>query len=106
MSAVAASIRNLVANAVQGLSPDQVAVVDNRGHTLSEELKQDPTLGNASSQIRYRQQVEDYLSKKVETMLASVIGPGNAVVRVSAEIDTEATTQTLEKFDPDGQVVR
>lgn len=100
------AIRHLVANAVQGLAPDQVAVVDNRGRTLSEELKQDPLLGSASSQMRYRQQVEDYLSKKVETMLAAVIGPGNAVVRVSAEIETEATTQTSERYDPDGQVVR
>ena len=100
------AIRHLVANAVQGLAPDQVAVVDNRGRTLSEELKQDPMLGSASSQMRYRQQVEDYLSKKVESMLATVIGPGNAVVRVSAEIETEATTLTSEKFDPDGQVVR
>ena len=100
------AIRHLVANAVQGLLPDQVAVIDNRGRTLSEELKQDPMLGSASSQMRYRQQVEDYLSKKVETMLSAVIGPGNAVVRVSAEIETEATTQTSEKYDPDGQVVR
>jgi flagellar M-ring protein FliF len=91
---------------VQGLGIDQVAVVDNRGHVLSEELKQDPTLGSASSQMRYKQQVEDYLAKKVETMLAAVIGPGNAVVRVSAEIDTDSTTLTAEKFDPDGQVVR
>lgn len=100
------AIRHLVANAVQGLAPDQVAVVDNRGRTLSEELRQDPMLGSASSQMRYRAQVEEYYSKKVESMLASVIGPGNAVVRVSAEIETEAMTQTSEKFDPDGQVVR
>ena len=57
------AIRHLVANAVQGLGPDQVAVVDNRGRVLSEELKQDPTLGTASSQVRYKQQVEDYLGK-------------------------------------------
>ncbi len=100
------SIRHLVANAVQGLSPDQVAVIDNHGRVLSEDLRQDPTLANASSQMRYRQQIEDYLAKKVETMLAAVIGPGQAVVRVSAEIDSEATTQTSEKYDPDGQVVR
>jgi len=73
---------------------------------LSEELKQDPTLGTASSQMRYKQQVEDYLAHKVETMLAQVIGPGQAVVRVSAEIDTEATSITAEKYDPEGQVVR
>ena len=100
------AIRHLVANAVQGLQPDDVAVVDNRGRVLSEDLRQDPTLGTASSQMRYKQQVEDYLSKKVETMLAQVIGPGNAVVRVSADIDTEATTLTEEKFDPEGQVIR
>ncbi len=100
------SIRNLVANAVQGLVPDQVAVVDNKGRVLSEDLKQDPTLASASSQMRYRQQIEDYLAKKVETMLAPVLGVGNAVVRVSAEIETEATTSMQERFDPDGQVVR
>ncbi len=100
------AIRHLVANSVQGLLPDQVAVVDNRGRVLSEELKQDPTLGTASSQMRYKQQVEDYLSRKVETMLAQVIGPGQAVVRVSADIETEATSITAEVYDPDGQVVR
>jgi flagellar M-ring protein FliF len=56
------AIRHLVANSVQGLAVDQVAVVDNRGRTLSEDLKQDPTLGNASSQMRHRQQVEEYLA--------------------------------------------
>ena len=100
------SIRHLVANSVQGLQPDQVAVVDNRGHVLSEELHQDPMLGSANGQMRYRQQVEDYFGKKVETMLAAVIGPGNAVVRVSAEIETEATVSTQDKYDPEGQVVR
>src|SRR5580693_4641254 len=100
------AIRHLVANAVQGLQPDEVAVVDNHGRVLSEELKQDPTLGTASSQMRYRQQIEEYLAKKVESMLAPVVGAGNAVVRVSADIDTEATTLTEEKYDPEGQVVR
>lgn len=100
------SIRNLVANAVQGLVPDQVAVVDHKGRVLSEDLKQDPTLASASSQMRYRQQVEDYLARKVETLLVPVVGAGNAVVRVSAEIETDATTRTEEKYDPDGQVVR
>jgi len=100
------AIRHLVANSVQGLLVDEVAVVDNHGRTISEDLRQDPTLGTASSQMRYKQQVEDYLGKKVESMLATVIGAGNAVVRVSADIETEASTRTEEKFDPESQVVR
>ena len=100
------AIRHLVSNAVQGLLPDAVAVVDNRGRVLSEELKTDPLLTTASSQIKYRQSVEDYFARKVETMLSAAVGAGNAVVRVSADVDTDATTIAEEKFDPEGQVVR
>ncbi len=100
------SIRFLVANAVEGLRADDVAVVDHRGNVLTEGLKDDPTLGTASSQMKLRKSVEDYFSTKVETMLAKVLGPGSAVVRVSADLDVESTTRTEEKFDPDGQVLR
>ena len=100
------AIRHLVSSSVQGLLPDAVAVVDNRGRVLSEELKNDPLLSTASSQIKYRQSVEDYFSRKVESMLSAAVGVGNAIVRVSAEVDTDATTIAEEKFDPEGQVVR
>jgi flagellar M-ring protein FliF len=39
-------------------------------------------------------------------MLSAAVGVGNAIVRVSAEVDTDATTIAEEKFDPEGQVVR
>lgn len=100
------SIRHLVANAVEGLRADDVAVVDNRGNVLTDGLKDDPQLGTASSQMKLRKSVEDYFAGKVETMLATVVGPGNAVVRVSADLDVESTTRTEEKYDPDGQVIR
>ncbi len=100
------SIRFLVANAVEGLRADDVAVIDHRGNVLTEGLKEDPQFGAASSQMKARKSVEDYLSNKVETMLATVLGPGAAVVRVSADLDLESTTRTEEKYDPDGQVIR
>ena len=100
------SIRHLVANSVQGLVPDQVAVVDQRGRVLSSELKEDPLLGSATSLIRYRQQVEDYFARKVEGMLVPVLGAGQAIVRVSAEIDNESATLTEERFDPESAVIR
>lgn len=100
------SVRHLVANAVQGLEPDDVAVVDQKGRVLSSELKEDPMLATASSQIRYRQQVEDYFARKVESMLLPVVGTGNVVVRVNADIETEAATLTEERYDPEAQVVR
>jgi flagellar M-ring protein FliF len=100
------SVRALVASAVEGMRLDDVAVVDSRGNVLSEELKSDPQLGSASSQIKFRKQTEEYFSNKVETMLARVLGPGQAVVRVSAEINNDASSVTEEKFDPESQVAR
>ena len=100
------SIRFLVANAVEGLRADDVAVVDHRGNSLTEGLKDDPQLGTASSQMKLRKSVEDYFSGKAETMLSKVLGPGNAVVRVSADLETESTTRTEERYDPEGQVMR
>jgi flagellar M-ring protein FliF len=100
------SIRSLVASSVEGLKIDDVAVIDNAGNVLSEDLKSDPQLGNAASIVKYKQQTEEYLASKVETMLAKVLGPGNSVVRVSATINTEAATMTEERFDPEGQVPR
>ncbi len=100
------SIRFLVANAVEGLRADDVAVVDHRGNVLTDGLKDDPQLGTASSQMKLRKSVEDYFANKVETMLATVLGPGSAVVRVSADLDVESTTRTEEKYDPDAQVIR
>jgi flagellar M-ring protein FliF len=100
------SIRFLVANSVEGLSPNDVAVVDSRGNVLTESLKDDPTLGSASSQIKFRKSVEDYFASKVETMLANVLGRGNSVVRVSADVDVDSATTVQEKYDPDVQVIR
>ena len=100
------SIRSLVANSVQGLRQQDVSVVDNQGQVLSEELNSDPQLGSSSSQMKYRQQIENYLSTKVETMLATVLGVGSAVVRVSAEVNSETATVLEEKFDPENQVAR
>ena len=100
------SIRFLVANAVEGLHAEDVAVVDNRGNALTDGIKEDSQLGLASTQMKLRKQTEDYFANKAETMLSKVLGPGNAVVRVSAELESESTTRTEEKFDPEGQVIR
>jgi len=95
------SIRFLVANSVEGLRVDDVAVIDSGGNVLTESMKDDGEFGTASNEMKLRKNIEDYLSTKVETMLAKVLGPGNAVVRVSAELESDSTTKTQETFDPD-----
>jgi len=100
------SIRFLVANAVEGLKPNHVTIVDNLGNALSENAEDDSMIGLTSSQLAARRNLEQYLGKKAQDMLEKVLGPGQAIVRVSAEINYDTLTTTQEKFDPDGQVIR
>jgi flagellar M-ring protein FliF len=100
------SIRFLVANSVEGLQANNVSVVDNQGNVLSENQENDSVAGLSQNQLSARRNFEQYLSKKAEGMLEKVLGPGQAVVRVSADINWDTITRTEEKFDPDGQVIR
>lgn len=100
------SIRFLVANSVEGLKPNHVSVVDNLGNVLSENTDDDSLTGLTSTQLAARRNLEQYLAKKAQDMLDKVLGPGQAIVRISADINYDTLTRTDEKFDPDGQVIR
>lgn len=100
------SIRFLVANSVEGLNIDDVAVVDNHGNVLSEALRGGGVLGGSSSLFRYKQSLEEYYSNKIETMLTKIVGKGNVVAKVSVKVNSQASTIVEEKYDPTGQVVR
>lgn len=100
------SIRFLVANSVEGLKPNYVTVVDNLGNVLSENSEGDSLTGLTTTQLAARRNLEQYLAKKAQDMLEKVLGPGQAIVRVSADLNFDTTTRTEEKFDPDGQVIR
>jgi flagellar M-ring protein FliF len=100
------SIRFLVANSVEGLKPNHVSVVDNLGNVLSENTDDDSISGLTGTQLVARRNLEQYLAKKAQDMLDKVLGPGQAIVRVSADINYDTLTRSDEKFDPDGQVIR
>lgn len=100
------SIRFLVANSVEGLKPNHVTVVDNLGNVLSENTDNDSLTGLTSTQLTARRNLEQYLGRKAQDLLEKVLGPGQAIVRVSADINYDTISKTEEKFDPDGQVIR
>lgn len=100
------AIRFLIANAVEGLQANFVTVVDNQGNVLSENNENDPLAGLSATQLNARKNLEQYFSKKAEGMLEKVLGAGQAVVRVSAEINFDTLTRTEEKYDPESAILR
>jgi flagellar M-ring protein FliF len=98
------AIRHLVAAAVNGLKPERVSVVDEAGRLLADGAKVDITGGVSGEerQIAY----ERRLREQIEGIVSSVVGPGRARVQLTADFDFNRVTQTSEKFDPEGRVMR
>ena len=90
------SIVHLVASSVEGLSPDDVTVVDGDGRLLSAA----GAGGGAAGGLR-DQQTTDYesrVSAALQGVLDRVVGPGNGFATVTADLDFDATDRTSETF--------
>ncbi len=98
-------ISNLIASAVEGLEPSNVNIVDQDGNVLSEHEDTSST-GLSNTQIKMQRELENSLAKKAQSMLNSILGNGNSVVRISAELNFDSMETTLDKFDPENRVVR
>ena len=93
------SVQHLVAAAVPDLEPSGVTVSDTKGRLLSD------SKGGGSGRMEAEQGFEDAKAARADSMLASVLGPGMAVVRVDADIDTAAKVNKKETYDPTKSVV-
>ena len=99
------AIRHLVATAVNGLKPERVSVIDESGKLLADGASPDNPLSGVSSDER-KLAYENRLRSEVEAIVSSVVGSGRARVQINADFDVNRITQTSDKFDPDGRVVR
>jgi len=98
-----AAITHLVASSVEGLKSENITVVDSHGGLLSSESDQ-PIAAGAATVQDYKERVEQTLVKKVESMLATVLGPGRAAVRISAVVDMTSLNVVTEEYDPTAKV--
>jgi len=99
------AIRHLVATAVNGMKPERVSVIDETGKLLADGAAPDDSLGGTGVDER-KMAYENRLRSQVEGIVTSVVGPGHARVQLTADFDLNRITQTSDKFDPDGRVLR
>ena len=84
------AIRNLVASAVDGLTPDRVMLADAAGHL---------PLGPKTAEARHLN-AEQALEEKLISTLEPVTGAGNVRASVTLDYDSETTEETRETYDP------
>ena len=100
------AIQHLVAAAVAALSPDRVAIVDDRGNLLAGGDDKSGPDALARNQDEDTTNYENELRSRIESIVASVVGPNHVQVQVSADINYNHTQTTSEDYNPDTKVVR
>jgi flagellar M-ring protein FliF len=99
------AIRHLAASAVNGLKPNRVSIVDEGGRLLADGA--DDNIGGFGAGADERKVAfEKRMRDQVENIVTSVVGPGRARVQLTADFDFNRVTQTSDRFDPEGRVVR
>lgn len=92
----AKAVRYLVASAVAGLSPDDVAVIDANGALIGQTEDVVPAIGGDDK--------AQVLRERVQRLLEARVGFGNSVVEVSVDTVTESESLREHRFDPDSRV--
>jgi flagellar M-ring protein FliF len=100
-----AAIVHLVAASVPELSPDRVAVIDEKGRLLTaDESSRDLT--QSANQLEYTHKIESSYARRIEELLTPVVGAGGVKAQVVADIDFTVSEQTRESYDPQRTPVR
>ncbi|MFQ5533709.1 MAG: flagellar basal-body MS-ring/collar protein FliF [Sphingomonadales bacterium] len=100
------AIQHLAAAAVPGLTPGGVSIVDERGTLLATGIEEAVDGGGHVNSLQDRKtEQEARLKRQLEGLLEKYVGPNQAQVEVSIELDFDRVTTNSEIYDPDRQVV-
>ena len=95
-------IVNLAASAIEGLKRENVTVVDTAGNILyvHDDSEEFSTTRLTVSQLEMKTLYETTKQRSIESMLERVLGVGNAVVRVNADLNFDQIETSSEQFEP------
>jgi flagellar M-ring protein FliF len=94
------AVVHLVASSIEGLSPDNVTVVDSNGDVLNAPGTDASAVASGTIEQQQTEAYDQSLDDSLEDMLATVLGPGNAVVHASAQLDFDQSQTTSQMYNP------
>ncbi|WP_411705509.1 flagellar basal-body MS-ring/collar protein FliF [Edaphovirga cremea] len=90
----------MVSSSVAGLPPGNVTVVDQNGHLLTQTEGSERFLN--ATQLKYTNEVESRFQRRIEAIIAPMVGSGNVHAQVTAQVDFASREQTDEQYQPNG----
>lgn len=94
------AIVHLVAASVPELPVAGVTVVDQNGNLLSENNKAKSANQLDPSQLKYIDEIQHSIARRIESILTPIVGAQNVRAEVSADIDFSVSEQAAESYRP------
>lgn len=94
-----AGIVHLVSSSVPQLAPTAVSVVDQNGNLISKKDSAKDT-GLDPNQSKFTREIEETTVRRIEAILAPVVGDGNVKAQVVADMDFSMVDQVAETYKP------
>lgn len=101
----ASAIVNFISSSVEGLSTNNITLIDTKGRLLWKEDSEDNISFTSTKQYDIKNSIEMYLAQKAQNLLDNVLGYGNSMVQVNVDLNFNQVEKTMEIFDPETQVV-
>lgn len=95
-----AGIVNLVASSVPQLNPLNVAVIDQEGKLISQQRDTLREAGMDPTQLKFVREIEADYGRRIEAILAPVVGARNVHAQVTADLDFSQIDQVAETYKP------
>jgi len=97
-------VQHLVASAVEGMQPEKVTVVDDRGKMLSR--VEDSAMGGSSEILELKKKIESELEDRIQGILSKVVGQAKVVTKVDVTLGNKLVQSVEESVDPDRTAIR
>jgi flagellar M-ring protein FliF len=94
------AIVHLVASSVPELSPKSVTIVDQNGNLLSDTTRTASANGMDPSQIKYVQDYQQSVARRIESIISPIVGPENVRAEATADVDFSHSEQAVESYKP------
>jgi flagellar M-ring protein FliF len=94
------AIVHLVASSVPDLPPGNVSVIDQNGNLLSQSDKGTTNNTLDATQLKYVQELQQSVVKKVESIITPIVGVNNVHAEATADIDFSTSEQAAETYKP------
>ena len=94
------AIVHLVASSVPELPPKNVTIVDQNGSLLSDTSKTASATGMDPSQIKYVQDLQQSVVKRIESIISPMVGSDNVRAEATADVDFSRSERAVESYKP------